>query len=186
MSAIRSSVSPRSIPFDLRAYQRVPGASFLSAAYKWSYARSCSSTNFHPRSDYYYSLNNQRAISHHCKPSLCPRIRTLVTPHTPLSVSGLNALLPVEYLTFALDLRDAADAHVVFEAVRLNLLPLVKRRLTTEERDQLSSGNVFVWEEAEHKGGLERWTDGRRWYCVYLTYATAPFSLYYYVGHKAA
>ncbi|KLO12170.1 hypothetical protein SCHPADRAFT_941438 [Schizopora paradoxa] len=63
----------------------------------------------------------------------------------------------------ALHLRDAADAHVVFEAVRLNLLPLVKRRLTTEEREQLSSGNVFVWEEAEHKGGLERWTDGRRW-----------------------
>lgn len=62
------------------------------------------------------------------------------------------------------DLRDAADAHVVFEAVRLKLLPLIKRRLTSEERDQLTSGNIFVWEEAEHKGGLERWTDGRRWY----------------------
>jgi len=63
----------------------------------------------------------------------------------------------------ALHLRDAADAHVIFEAVRQGLLPLIKRRLTSEERDQLSSGNVFVWEEAEHKGGLERWTDGRRW-----------------------
>ncbi|KAI5121132.1 hypothetical protein M0805_002804 [Coniferiporia weirii] len=63
----------------------------------------------------------------------------------------------------SLHLRDANDAHVVFEAVRLGLLPLIKRRLTSEERDQLSSGNVFVWEEAEHKGGLERWTDGRRW-----------------------
>lgn len=62
-----------------------------------------------------------------------------------------------------LDLRDAADAHVVFEAVRLRLLPLIKRRLTSEEREQLASGNIFVWEEAEHKGGLERWTDGRRW-----------------------
>ncbi|KAJ3557553.1 hypothetical protein NM688_g1412 [Phlebia brevispora] len=64
----------------------------------------------------------------------------------------------------ALHLRDARDAHIVFEAVRLNVLPLVTRRLTTAEREQLTSGNVFVWEEAEHKqGGLERWTDGRRW-----------------------
>ncbi|KAJ3484460.1 hypothetical protein NLI96_g5629 [Meripilus lineatus] len=64
----------------------------------------------------------------------------------------------------ALHLRDARDAHIVFEAVRLNILPLVTRRLTTTEREQLASGNVFVWEEAEHKqGGLERWTDGRRW-----------------------
>ncbi|KAH9852835.1 Gti1/Pac2 family-domain-containing protein [Lenzites betulinus] len=65
----------------------------------------------------------------------------------------------------ALHLRDARDAHVVFEAVRLGILPLITRRLTASEREQLTSGNVFVWEEAEHKqvGGLERWTDGRRW-----------------------
>ncbi|KAI1784207.1 Gti1/Pac2 family-domain-containing protein [Ganoderma leucocontextum] len=64
----------------------------------------------------------------------------------------------------ALHLRDARDAHVVFEAVRLGVLPLITRRLTANEREQLVSGNVFVWEEAEHKqGGLERWTDGRRW-----------------------
>ncbi|OBZ74273.1 cAMP-independent regulatory protein pac2 [Grifola frondosa] len=64
----------------------------------------------------------------------------------------------------ALHLRDARDAHIVFEAVRLNILPLITRRLTAHEREQLASGNVFVWEEAEHKqGGLERWTDGRRW-----------------------
>ncbi|OCH89382.1 hypothetical protein OBBRIDRAFT_813202 [Obba rivulosa] len=64
----------------------------------------------------------------------------------------------------ALHLRDARDAHIVFEAVRLNILPLITRRLTANEREALGSGNVFVWEEAEHKqGGLERWTDGRRW-----------------------
>lgn len=64
----------------------------------------------------------------------------------------------------ALHLRDAKDAHVIFEAVRRNMLPLITRRLTATEREQLDSGNVFVWEEAEHKqGGLERWTDGRRW-----------------------
>lgn len=62
-----------------------------------------------------------------------------------------------------LHVRDAKDAHVVLEAVRLNMLPLIKRRLTASEREQLSSGNVFVWEEAENDGGLLRWTDGRRW-----------------------
>ncbi|THH30141.1 hypothetical protein EUX98_g4034 [Antrodiella citrinella] len=64
----------------------------------------------------------------------------------------------------ALHLRDARDAHIVFEAVRLKILPLITRRITAIEREQVVSGNVFVWEEAEHKqGGLERWTDGRRW-----------------------
>lgn len=89
---------------------------------------------------------------------------------------------------FREDLRDARDAHIIFEAVRLNILPLITRRLTATERDQLSSGNVFVWEEAEHKqgalprqpslnssstgcptGGLERWTDGRRWFVMVYT-----------------
>ncbi|TCD62463.1 hypothetical protein EIP91_006833 [Steccherinum ochraceum] len=64
----------------------------------------------------------------------------------------------------ALHLRDARDAHIVFEAVRQKILPLITRRITAIEREQVISGNVFVWEEAEHKqGGLERWTDGRRW-----------------------
>ena len=58
------------------------------------------------------------------------------------------------------DLRDARDAHIVFEAVRLNVLPLVTRRLTTVEREQLGSGNVFVWEEAEHKQGMFRYIVG--------------------------
>ncbi|KAJ3735590.1 Gti1/Pac2 family-domain-containing protein [Lentinula guzmanii] len=61
------------------------------------------------------------------------------------------------------DIRDAQDAHVVLEAVRLRVLPLIKRRLVASERDNLSTGNVFVWEEAEDEGGLLRWTDGRRW-----------------------
>ncbi|KAJ8522250.1 hypothetical protein ONZ45_g1152 [Pleurotus djamor] len=63
----------------------------------------------------------------------------------------------------ALHIRDANDAHVVLEAVRMNVLPLIKRRLATTEREQLKTGNVFVWEEAEDDGGLLRWTDGRRW-----------------------
>ncbi|ESK86504.1 hypothetical protein Moror_9855 [Moniliophthora roreri MCA 2997] len=63
----------------------------------------------------------------------------------------------------SLHIRDAQDAHVVLEAVRLNMLPLIKRRLISSEREMLASGNVFVWEEAEDEGGLLRWTDGRRW-----------------------
>ncbi|KAJ6565728.1 Gti1/Pac2 family-domain-containing protein [Mycena sp. CBHHK59/15] len=63
------------------------------------------------------------------------------------------------------DIRDIADAHRVFEAVRLNVLPLIRRRLVAHERAQLKSGNVFVWEESEDsdEGGLVRWTEGRRW-----------------------
>lgn len=68
---------------------------------------------------------------------------------------------PLSFLV--LDVRDATDAHIVLEAVRLNMLPLIRRRLTASEREQLVSGNVFVWEEAENDGGLLRWTDGRRW-----------------------
>lgn len=61
------------------------------------------------------------------------------------------------------DIRDAHDAHVVLEAVRQNVLPLIKRRLLASEREQLQSGHVYVWEEAQDDGGLLRWTDGRRW-----------------------
>ncbi|KAJ7434918.1 Gti1/Pac2 family-domain-containing protein, partial [Mycena galericulata] len=53
--------------------------------------------------------------------------------------------------------------HRVLEAVRMNILPLVKRRLVPHERAQLRAGNVFVWEESECEDGLARWTDGRRW-----------------------
>ncbi|KAE9393218.1 hypothetical protein BT96DRAFT_887396 [Gymnopus androsaceus JB14] len=67
-----------------------------------------------------------------------------------------------------LRVRSPADAHVIFHAVSLNLLPIVARRLDTEERRAISSGCVFVWEErgsnAETTGlGIERWTDSIRW-----------------------
>ena len=87
------------------------------------------------------------------------------TTHPSLRMFPLSPSFFIEpYLLFCTDLRDARDALVVFEAVRIGVLPLIKRCLTSDERDHLCSGNVFVWEEAEHKGGLERWTDGRRWY----------------------
>ncbi|KAJ7689342.1 Gti1/Pac2 family-domain-containing protein [Mycena rosella] len=63
----------------------------------------------------------------------------------------------------SLHIRNITDAQRVLEAVRLNILPLVKRRLDHYERAQLRSGNVFVWEESETDNGLVRWTEGRRW-----------------------
>jgi len=67
-----------------------------------------------------------------------------------------------------LRVRTPYDAHIIFHAVSLDLLPMVSRRLDTEERRSISSGCVFVWEErgpnAEATGlGIERWTDSIRW-----------------------
>ncbi|KAH7889093.1 Gti1/Pac2 family-domain-containing protein [Phlebopus sp. FC_14] len=60
------------------------------------------------------------------------------------------------------------DAQVVFHAVNLGILPMVTRRLDSEERRTIASGSIFVWEERganpETAGlGIERWTDGKRW-----------------------
>ncbi|KAJ7782365.1 Gti1/Pac2 family-domain-containing protein [Mycena maculata] len=65
--------------------------------------------------------------------------------------------------------RSPADAHVIFHGVSLGILPMITRRLDTEERRAISSGCVFVWEErggpnTEPMGlGIERWTDSIRW-----------------------
>ena len=63
-----------------------------------------------------------------------------------------------------LHVRDARDAHTVFEAVRLGLLRPVTRRLNEVERSMyITSGAIFVWEESDDDLGLKRWTDGRVW-----------------------
>ena len=60
--------------------------------------------------------------------------------------------------------RDAHDAHVVFEAVRQGKLKPVLRRLNEMERTRfITSGSLFVWEESDDEMGLKRWTDGRVW-----------------------
>jgi hypothetical protein len=100
-------------------------------------------------------------------PSITPRVHY---PPFPSYVCLLCFRVIPSYLPLA-DIRDARDAHIILEAVRLNILPLITRRLSSTEREQLSSGNVFVWEEAEFKGGLERWTDGRRWQVTLLAVA---------------
>ncbi|KZO92431.1 hypothetical protein CALVIDRAFT_305932 [Calocera viscosa TUFC12733] len=68
-----------------------------------------------------------------------------------------------------LQIRNAHEAHIVMEAVRRGHLPLISRRLSTKERQELiKHGAVFVWEESDYRGGvdrggIERWTDGCKW-----------------------
>ncbi|KAI0302203.1 Gti1/Pac2 family-domain-containing protein [Russula brevipes] len=63
-----------------------------------------------------------------------------------------------------LHVRDAHDAHTVFEAVRQGFLRPVTRRLNEVERSMyITSGAIFVWEESDDDLGLKRWTDGRVW-----------------------
>ncbi|KAH9950268.1 Gti1/Pac2 family-domain-containing protein [Amylocystis lapponica] len=63
-----------------------------------------------------------------------------------------------------LHVRDARDAHIVFEAVRRGLLKPVVRRLNELERSMyITSGAIFIWEESDEDIGLKRWTDGRVW-----------------------
>jgi len=44
-------------------------------------------------------------------------------------------------------IRSPSDARIVFHSVYLNILPMVTRRLDTEERSLITSGSVYVWEE---------------------------------------
>ncbi|KAL4078190.1 Gti1/Pac2 family-domain-containing protein [Scleroderma yunnanense] len=65
-------------------------------------------------------------------------------------------------------IRSTRDAHKIFYAVQLRLLPMITRRLDADERLSLCSGCVYAWEErgphTEITGlGIERFTEGRRW-----------------------
>ncbi|KIP06032.1 hypothetical protein PHLGIDRAFT_477404 [Phlebiopsis gigantea 11061_1 CR5-6] len=63
-----------------------------------------------------------------------------------------------------LHVRDARDAHTVFEGVRQGVLKPVVRRLNEHERAKyIQSGSIFVWEESDDEMGLKRWTDNRAW-----------------------
>ncbi|KAL1747395.1 Gti1/Pac2 family-domain-containing protein [Schizophyllum fasciatum] len=63
-------------------------------------------------------------------------------------------------------IRSTQDALQIFSAVARHMLPLITHRLDADERRQICSGNVYVWEErsADTAGmGMERWTDGLSW-----------------------
>ncbi|CDS01132.1 hypothetical protein [Sporisorium scitamineum] len=53
------------------------------------------------------------------------------------------------------------DALLIFEAVRRGMLPKITRRLRDDERKQIASGTIFVFDEVE--SSIKRWTDGMIW-----------------------
>ena len=58
-----------------------------------------------------------------------------------------------------LHVRDAHDAHVIFEAVRQGfLMPIIRRLNETERAMLIRPGAIFVWFESEDENGLKRWT----------------------------
>ena len=75
-----------------------------------------------------------------------------------------------------LHVRDARDAHVVFEAVRQGFLMPITKRLNEAERTMLiRPGAIFVWFESEDENGLKRWT-GQTIFINYLRYVLSHIS----------
>ncbi|KDQ60177.1 hypothetical protein JAAARDRAFT_32550, partial [Jaapia argillacea MUCL 33604] len=65
-------------------------------------------------------------------------------------------------------IRTARDALHVFHGVARHVLPIITRRLDADERREIKSGNIYVWEErgtnSDTAGlSMERWTDGLAW-----------------------
>ena len=66
--------------------------------------------------------------------------------------------------------RNVHDAQVILHAVSKGYLPMVRRRLDDDERQALSPGDIYVWEErgnnpmeAPSLESIQRFTDGRSW-----------------------
>ncbi|KAI1795537.1 Gti1/Pac2 family-domain-containing protein [Ganoderma leucocontextum] len=65
-------------------------------------------------------------------------------------------------------IRSAPDAHKLFYAVQLGLLPKIEKRLDANERTALQPGDVYVWEERgpnmdSFSVSMERFTEGKSW-----------------------
>jgi Gti1/Pac2 family transcription factor len=82
-------------------------------------------------------------------------------------------------------IRSTADVHKIFYAVYLGLLPMITRRLDAKEREALSSGYCYAWEDRGPHAitgiGIERFTEGRHWSAsrvrdVRLPSLTSPLS----------
>ncbi|KAJ3491231.1 hypothetical protein NLI96_g845 [Meripilus lineatus] len=77
-------------------------------------------------------------------------------------------------------IRTVDDAHKLFYAVQLNLLPKIEKRLDAHERAALRPGNVYVWEEKAPSADnytvtMERFTEGKSWTASRVRYAIPPF-----------
>lgn len=58
-------------------------------------------------------------------------------------------------------IQDYEEAVLMVHTTRLGYLIPITQRLKMEERENLRSGDIFVFIESE--GGMKRWTDGRIW-----------------------
>jgi len=63
--------------------------------------------------------------------------------------------------TFHGFIENSKDGLILFQAVKDGLLPSVQRRFTVEQRMQIKSGSIFIFNETE--SNIKRWTDGRNW-----------------------
>ena len=64
--------------------------------------------------------------------------------------------------------RNVHDAHAIFHAVAMSRLPMLQRALDQEERQRISPGDVYVWEEKGPNAdsfsvSMERFTEGKSW-----------------------
>ncbi|KZT29654.1 hypothetical protein NEOLEDRAFT_1174679 [Neolentinus lepideus HHB14362 ss-1] len=64
--------------------------------------------------------------------------------------------------------RSVEDVHKICYAAYLGKLPIITRRLDTDERSALGPGDVYVWEERNSLNdisglGIVRWTEGKKW-----------------------
>lgn len=53
------------------------------------------------------------------------------------------------------------EAILLIHAIRLECFPLLKERLSIEDREKIESGDIFCF--IENENGMKRWTDGRIW-----------------------
>jgi Gti1/Pac2 family transcription factor len=84
----------------------------------------------------------------------------------PRPASTLSPTMQVPSCT-NVRIRSTADVHKIFYAVYLGLLPMITRRLDAKEREALSSGYCYAWEDRGPHAitgiGIERFTEGRHW-----------------------
>jgi hypothetical protein len=80
---------------------------------------------------------------------LAPHTRTFSSPQaTPYRPPSLTITTTMQRATCTgIRIRSPSDARTVFHAVVLDILPMVTRRLDTEERGLIQPGAVYVWEE---------------------------------------
>lgn len=55
----------------------------------------------------------------------------------------------------------AFDALLILEGCRLGIIPEIKRRLTSHQRDNIVPYMIYAWDETAC--GMKRWTDGKNW-----------------------